>query len=196
SVVSGLISGWRWAAAPPGVTITPPFPERANAATLRSISSVSRTFNGVSSTPRDCATDLIAPNCPMPAAVAGSRNTNARVRLGAISLSNSAHFPLMLYSKFKKPVISAWVGHALYEAGTNRIWDIHEYNRDGASGLLQRRNCHTAHTYNYVRRERNQFRSVAAKMIAIAPNVPSFNLEIAANRPAQLLKCLCKELAS
>src|SRR5215472_7960135 len=33
-------------------------------------------------------------------------------------------------------------------------------------------------------------------MIAIAPNVPSFNLEIAANRPAQLLKCLCKELAS
>src|SRR5262245_5501004 len=41
----------------------------------------------------------------MPAAVAGSRNTNARVTLGAISLSNSAHFPLMLYSKFKKPVI-------------------------------------------------------------------------------------------
>ena len=92
--------------------------------------------------------------------------------------------------------IAAWVGHALYEAGTNRIWDIHEYNRDGASGLLQRRNCHTAYTYNYVRRERNQFRRVAAKVVVVAPKVPSFNLEIAANRPAQLLKCSGKDLAS
>src|SRR5262249_30721998 len=25
--------------------------------------------------------------------------------------------------------IAAWVGHALYEAGTDRIWNIHEYNR-------------------------------------------------------------------
>src|SRR5262245_6571881 len=92
--------------------------------------------------------------------------------------------------------IAAWVGHALYEAGPNRIWNIHEYNRDGASGLLQRRNCHTAYTYNYVRRERNQFLRVAAKLVAIGPNVPSFNLEIAAKRPAQLLKGLCKVLAS
>ena len=95
----------RRAPVPPVVTITPPLPERANAAAFRSISSLSRTFTGLSSIPRDCATDRTAANCPMPAAEAGSRNTKARFTLGAICLSNSAHLPLMLYSKFEKPVI-------------------------------------------------------------------------------------------
>ena len=44
-------------------------------------------------------------NCPMLAVELGSRNTKARVTCGAICLSNSAHLPLMLYSKFEKPVI-------------------------------------------------------------------------------------------
>src|SRR5262249_26895486 len=43
-------------------------------------------------------------NCPVPAAIAGSRRTAARVRSGAISLSSSTHFPLRLYSNIKKPV--------------------------------------------------------------------------------------------
>ena len=41
----------------PAVTISPPLLERANAATPRSISPASRTLNGTSSTPSDCATD-------------------------------------------------------------------------------------------------------------------------------------------
>src|SRR5262249_58185933 len=90
---------------PPGDTITPPLPERANAAMADSISSVLRTSNGVSSIPSDSATDLTAANNPMPAAAVGSRSTKARVTWGAICLSNSAHLPPMLYSQFEKPVI-------------------------------------------------------------------------------------------
>ena len=71
----------------------------------RSISSVLRTSNGVSSIPSDCATDLTAANSPIPVAAVGSRSTKARVTWGAICLSNSAHLPPMLYSKFEKPVI-------------------------------------------------------------------------------------------
>jgi hypothetical protein len=92
--------------------------------------------------------------------------------------------------------IAAWVPHALYETGTNWIRNIHEHNRDSTSGLLQRRNCHAAYAYDYVWRERDQFRRVAAKMVEIASNVPSFNLEIAANGPSQLLKGFRKDRAS
>ena len=85
-------------AVPPDVTIRPPLPDRANAATPRSISPASRTLTGVRSTPSDCATDWIALNWPMPAAEVGSRRTATRVTFGAICLSNSTHFPLILYS--------------------------------------------------------------------------------------------------
>ena len=47
----------------------------------------------------------IAANWPIPAARAGSRRTATRVRLGAISLSNSSHFPLRLYSNALNPVV-------------------------------------------------------------------------------------------
>ena len=36
--------------------------------------------------------------------------------------------------------IAARVGHALDEAGTNRIRNVHEHDRDRTRGLLQRRN--------------------------------------------------------
>ena len=85
--------------------------------------------------------------------------------------------------------------HALYEAGAYRIWNVHENNRDGTSGLLQRCNCNTADTHNDVGLERDQFRRVASKVVEIAPNVSNFNLEIAADRPTQLLKGLRKDFA-
>ena len=72
--------------------------------------------------------------------------------------------------------IAAWVRHALYEASTNRIWNIHEHNRDGTSGLLQRRNCHAAYAYDHVRRERDQFRRVAAEDCRDRPQRSRFNL--------------------
>src|SRR6476659_8198606 len=169
----------RRAPVPPDVTIMPPLPERANAATFRSISSVSRTFTGVSSTPRDCATDRTAANCPMPAAEVGSRSTKARVTLGAICLSNSAHLPLMLYSKFEKPVIlpPGWAMLCTKPAPTgsgaftNTIGSVHEHDRDRTSGLLQRPNCHTAYGKDHVRRECDELRGVAANAVDIAPNM-------------------------
>jgi hypothetical protein len=57
-----------------------------------------RTSTGVNCTPNAGATICTAPNCPMPEATAGSRSTAARITPGAISLSSSSHFPLMLYS--------------------------------------------------------------------------------------------------
>jgi hypothetical protein len=57
-----------------------------------------RTSTGLTSTPNDGATAWTAPNCPIQDAMAGSRRTAARVTRGAISLSNSSHFPLMPYS--------------------------------------------------------------------------------------------------
>src|SRR5262245_34185421 len=86
--------------------------------------------------------------------------------------------------------------HALYEASTNWVWNVHEYNRDGTSGLFQRRNGHASTAYDYIRCERDQFCRVATKMFEIASNVSSFNLKIATNLPSQLLKGLRKDFAS
>src|SRR5262249_54436221 len=82
---------------------------------------------GVARIKRDCldgATDWIAPNPPVPGGIAGSRKTAARVTVGAISLTNSSHFPPKLYSKDMKPV-------ALPpgRAGRDRIAYGREYDR-------------------------------------------------------------------
>jgi hypothetical protein len=88
------------------VTIRPPFRSRANATIARSISPGSRTSIGVNPTPNDAgAIAWITANWPIPAASAGSRRTAARVKLGAISLSSSSHFPLRLYSNARNPVM-------------------------------------------------------------------------------------------
>src|SRR5438132_5904428 len=65
----------------------------------RSISSALRTPIGV-----DGATVWIAASPPEPAGTLGSRLTATRVPRGAISLSSSSHFPLMLNSYVAKPV--------------------------------------------------------------------------------------------
>ena len=75
------------------VTIRPPFAERANAVTARSISPASRTSTGLNSTPNDGATAWMAPNWPVPAGMAGSRRTAARVTPGAICFEQLQPFP-------------------------------------------------------------------------------------------------------
>jgi hypothetical protein len=86
------------------VTITPPFGWWANAANARSIPLVSAGSITLNSTPDDDAMAWIAANWPIPAAIEGPRRTATRVRLGAISLSNSSHLPLRLYSNAVNPV--------------------------------------------------------------------------------------------
>src|SRR5215472_11593164 len=46
----------------------------------------------------------MTPNWPVPVGRAGSRRIATWVTSGAICLSNSSHFALVLYSKFRKPV--------------------------------------------------------------------------------------------
>jgi hypothetical protein len=60
--------------------------------------------HGVSSTPNEGAAAWIAPSCRLPDARMRSRTTATRVTRGAICLSRSSHFPLMLYSNATKPV--------------------------------------------------------------------------------------------
>src|SRR5262245_21686990 len=73
----------RWVVAP-GLpsTIRPPPDACANAARARSISPLSRTSMGRSSTPSDGASAWIAPNWPGPAAMLVSRKTATRVTRG------------------------------------------------------------------------------------------------------------------
>src|SRR5262249_49893790 len=78
---------------------------RAKSVMPRSISPAARTPTGRNSTPNCEAADWIAPNCPLPAAMATSRRTAARVMPGAMSLSSSSHLPLMLYSNKVNPVV-------------------------------------------------------------------------------------------
>src|SRR3954451_8589905 len=86
------------------VTIKPAFEERAKAVRLRSISPASRTLTALVSNPSDGAADWMAPNCPIPDAMAGSRSTATRLTSGAICLSSSSHLPLRPYSNIRKPV--------------------------------------------------------------------------------------------
>src|ERR1700674_2111605 len=62
-----------------GVMTTPPFEECAKAAMAGSISPASRTLIGLASIRSDGAADWMAPNCPIPEAMAGSRRTATRV---------------------------------------------------------------------------------------------------------------------
>ena len=65
--------------------------------------------------------------------------TAARVTPGAISLSNSSHFPLMPYSNSSETGgVAARPRQALDEAGADRIGDVREHDRHGAGRLLQR----------------------------------------------------------
>lgn len=83
----------------------PLLPAAAKAATARSITARSRVSTGRNSTPSDGAAACSAPNSAVPAGLAGSRRTMARVTCGATCLRSSSHLPLILYSKFIKPVV-------------------------------------------------------------------------------------------
>ena len=107
------------------VEIRPPLADCAKAATSRLISAASPRLIGITSTPTEGATDWMTANWPMPATKAGSRRTAARVTPGAISLSNSGHFPHKLYSNIIKPVA--------LPPGCERLWTKPEPTGSGTS---------------------------------------------------------------
>src|SRR5215813_4084383 len=155
----------------------------------RSISPVSRTPIGVSSTPNDGASAWMTPNCPLPAAMAGSRRTATRVTRGAISLMK---FPAhAVFVEGKTGDVAARPRETIDKAGAHRIGDIHEHNRHAASGLLQRRYSRAASGEDEIRGESDQFRCVLPRLdVACCP--AGLDLHIVTASPTQLLEALPK----
>src|SRR6516165_7754788 len=147
------------------VTISPPFVERAKLATARSISwalSAARcTLIGVTSTASDDAVARMAPNWAIPAGLAESRRTAARVRPGAICLRISSHLPLKPYSKIVKPVtfppglarLSTKPAPTGSETSTNN-------DRQGAGDMPQRCDAQGAAPEEEVRGKPDQLRRI------------------------------------
>ena len=127
----------------------------------------------------------------MPAAEVGSRSTAARVTRGESCLSNSTHFPLMLYSKLVKPVAlppgraRLWINPAPTGSAT-----FDHDDRDGAGCLQQRRDGHAADAHDHVRSKRNQVRGGPAQPVRIATGEAKIDLQVATDHPAQLLEAL------
>ncbi len=127
-------------------------------------------LNGFTSTLSDGATAWMAANWPVPEAMAGSRRTAARVTRGAICLSSSSHFPLMLYSKFMKPVaLPPGRARLSTKPAADRIGDNREHDRHGAGRLQQWPHGRAARGQDDVRRERDQFRRVSANVAGTGP---------------------------
>ena len=133
----------------------------------------------------------MAANWPIPAVMAGSRRTAARVTPGAISLSSSSHFPLKPYSNWIKPVAlppgrarlstkPAPTGSATF---TNTIGTVRVACSNGATAAV-------AGGQDDVRRERDQFRRVSANVGGIARAPAIVDPHVAAVDPAQLLQPL------
>ena len=169
----------------------PPFEERPKAVTARSISPASRTSTGRNSTPNDGATDWIAANCPIPAAVAGSRRIATRVRLGAICLSSSSHFPLRPYSNAMKPVAlppgRARLSTKPAPTGSRRVVNTIGTVRVACNNGPTAR---AARGQDNIRRKRDQFGHIFANKIGIACGVADVDSHVAAVAPAQLLQPL------
>ena len=121
------------------VTITPLFAPRANAEMPRSISPASRVSRGVQLHANRARNGLDGTELGRPATFPESRRTNTRVTPGAISLSSSSHFAAMPYRVGKAGGIAARVRQAVDEAGTDRVGDDGEHDRNGARRLQQRR---------------------------------------------------------
>ena len=144
-------------------------------------------LTGLTSTPSDGATAWMTPNWPVPAGMAGSRRTATRVTPGAICLSSSSHFPLMLYSNSHETGgVAARPRQAVDEAGADRIGDDREHDRHGAGRLQQRPHGRGAMGQDDVRRERGQFRRVSANVGGIGRGPAGVDPHVAADGPAQL----------
>ncbi len=170
--------------------IRPPFEERANAVTARSISPASRTPTGLSSTPNDGATAMIAPNCPMPPGIGGipqyRRSRHARRDL----LEQPQPFPAhAVFEQAETSGVAARPRQALDDSqrrpdrliATNTIGI-------GAVGLQQLPQAPAASGQDDVGRERDQFRHAFANALGIARGPAVVDPHVAPIGPAQLLR--------
>src|SRR5256885_8048206 len=127
----------------------------------------------------------------MPAGLAESRRTAARMRRGAISFSSSSHLPLKLYSKIMNPVtlppgrasVSTKPAPTGSPTPTNTIGKLR----------VTRCNAATPRVPADVRRERDQFRRVLPFAVGIVLAPADVDPHIAAVGPAKLLQAVRSE---
>src|SRR5262249_50310446 len=136
------------------------------------------------------ATDWMAANWPGPEARVASRRTAARFMLGAICLSSSSHFAPRLYSYAMN--VATRPRQTIDEAGADWIRDDREHNGHGSAHLEQRRHACIATRQDNIRRDRDQFRSMAANAVGVGGGPAGVELHVATNRPARLLQPLRK----
>src|SRR5262249_29975769 len=91
--------------------------------------------------------------------------------------------------------VAAWSRQALEDASANRIGEICEYDGNGASCLLHRRDRDAAHGYDHVWRECNQFGCILTNTLDLASGKAIIDLHISSDCPAQLLEGLRKSRA-
>ena len=159
---SDVISS-RWTAANAlAVTIRPPFEERANAATARSISAASRTLIGLTSTPSDGATDWITANWPIPAGYGGiPKNRHSRHARRDLLEQFKPFSTQTVFKLNKAGNVSTRPRHALDETRADGIGTF--TNTIGTVWVAeQRAGCRSARCQNDVRCKRDQFRCVFA----------------------------------
>ncbi len=132
----------------------------------------------------------IAANCPIPEAWV-SRSTAIRITRGAISLSSSSHFALMVYSNNEKPVAlppgCAKVATNPEPTGsttlTKTIGTVRDACSSGATAGVV-----TAKDGGWG--ERDQFSRVPAIAVGIASAPPRVDPQVAAFHPVQFLQSL------
>jgi hypothetical protein len=95
-----------------------------------------------------------------------------------------------IFEIHKASGLTAWPGERIDQAGADRIYDVHEHDRQGAGSMLQRRHAQGAAGQKDVRRERDQFPCVSAIAVGIIFAPADVELHIAALAPTQLLQAL------
>src|SRR5262249_37850919 len=88
--------------------------------------------------------------------------------------------------------VAAWARQALEDASANRIGEICEYDGNGASCLLHRRDRAAAHGYDHDFFDRNQFARILTTPLDPASAKQLTDLPISSDCPAQQLEGLRK----
>ena len=119
------------------VTIRPPFGWRANAAMARSISDVSRTLIGLTSTPSDGATDWMTANWPIPAGRWVPKDRRSRYVWRDLLEELQPFAAQTVFELHKARRVSTRPRQAIDETGADRVGHEGEDDRHGAGCLKQ-----------------------------------------------------------
>ena len=157
----------------------------------RSISGVAHAYR-VKFHPQLRRSGLNCAQLPAPGSCAHTLRIAARVTLGAICLSNSTNFPLVVYSNKRTPVALP-PGRAKLSTKPPLTGSMTLTNTTGMVGLVC---CTAASSYeatrqHHVRRERGQFRRVFARLIGTAGTPSIVDPQVATPRTDAIIRPEC-----